>query len=152
MGKARHIIGSPFVRMDMKKMDGGGNVMGRHLFHRADFLGPSFVALATMLAFSTVKAEYDERDVRAGEQLAIKACSPCHAIPSESAQEGPHRSGPPFSEIAKGSKARHEPLRTFLLSTHSNVGHPGAMPSPELTEQQIWQIAAYLSSLRDVER
>ncbi|WP_445730591.1 hypothetical protein [Methylocystis sp. IM2] len=59
--------------------------------------------------------------------------------------------GPSFTEIANGSKATHESLRVFLLTTHSNIAHPGGMPHPTLTEKQIWQIAAYLASLRNTQ-
>jgi hypothetical protein len=53
--------------------------------------------------------------------------------------------GPPFAEIAKGSRAAPEALRDFLHSTHSDVGHPGATtPNPALTERQIDEIVAYL--------
>ena len=42
-------------------------------------------------------------------------------------------------------------MRNFLRSTHSNISHPSAMPNPELTEQQIDDIAAYIASLRTAE-
>ena len=64
-------------------------------------------------------------------------------------QQAPPPSGPSLEEIAKGSKAAPEALRIFLLSTQSNVGHPGSMPNPKLTEDQIRLISAYLSSLRN---
>jgi len=79
-------------------------------------------------------------DVQAGYALAIKACSPCHAV-SETV-------GPSFAKIAKGPHATPDSLRDFLRSTHSDVSHPSAMPSPEHTEQQIDDIAAYIASLR----
>jgi mono/diheme cytochrome c family protein len=109
-----------------------------------------FVGLCAFFICEARATPFDAIDVEAGRELAVKACSACHAIPSQSNQErASSLSGPAFSEIAKGSKATHEKLRVFLLSTHSNVGHPGGMPSPTLTEEQIWRIAAYLSSLRD---
>ncbi len=64
----------------------------------------------------------------------------CHAV-SETV-------GPSFAKIAKGPHATPDSLRDFLRSTHSDVSHPSAMPSPELTEQQIDDIAAYIASLR----
>ena len=79
-------------------------------------------------------------EARAGHELAVKACSPCHVV-----EETP---GPPFTEIAKGERAAPEPLRDFLHATHSNMSHPGAMPNPELTEGQIEEISAYLAALR----
>lgn len=87
------------------------------------------------------QASADEAsDVRGGQELAAKFCSPCHAIAE--------KPGPSFVEIAKGERAAPEALRAFLHSTASNVSHPGAMPNPELSEKQIDEIAAYLASLR----
>jgi mono/diheme cytochrome c family protein len=109
-----------------------------------------FIGLCAGLALTASAGPFDAVDVQAGKEIATTACLPCHATPSTRDQESPSsRIGPPLSEIAKGKKATHENLRNFLLSTHSNIAHPGAMPSPELTEKQIWQIAAYLSSLRN---
>ena len=79
-------------------------------------------------------------DIRAGQELASKVCSPCHVVAE--------RPGPTFTEIAKGEHAAPDTLLAFLRSTHSNVSHPGAMPNPGLTERQIDQISAYLGSLR----
>ena len=79
-------------------------------------------------------------DAREGEALATKICSDCHVVSP--------KVGPPFAEIAKGSRAAPEALRDFLHSTHSDVGHPGAMPNPALTERQIDEIAAYLATMR----
>jgi len=104
--------------------------------------GGAGLLLATGLLIATAGgAAADEAgDIQAGEALAIKACSPCHIV-SE-------RTGPPFAEIAKGPHATPNALRDFLRSTHSNISHPSAMPSPELTEQQMDAIAAYIASLR----
>jgi mono/diheme cytochrome c family protein len=80
-------------------------------------------------------------EARAGQDLAAKVCSPCHAV-----AETP---GPPFAEIARGERAAPEALRGFLHATHSNMSHPGAMPNPELTDSQIEEISAYLAALRE---
>ncbi len=108
------------------------------------------VAGVTAFCLPALAGPYDVQDVQAGKQLAITVCSPCHYVSSESTRKRTSLPpGAPFSDIAKGSKGTHENLRTFLLSTQSNVRHPGAMPFLGLTDQQIWQIAAYLASLRD---
>lgn len=79
-------------------------------------------------------------DIRAGQELASKVCSPCHVVAE--------RPGPTFAEIAKGGHAAPDTLLAFLRSAHSNVSHSDAMPNPGLTERQIDQISAYLGSLR----
>jgi len=100
-----------------------------------------FAAAAALAAGYCVAALADQAsDAREGQALADKVCSPCH-VTSEQA-------GPTFSEIAKGAHASPDALKNFLSSTHASVSHPNAMPNPELTDQQINEIAAYLASLR----
>ncbi len=100
----------------------------------------SLFAAGLMIA-ATGGATADEAgDARAGEALAIKACSQCHVVSK--------RVGPPFAEIANGPLASPNALRDFLRSTHADVSHPNAMPSPGLTERQIDDLAAYIASLR----
>ena len=48
----------------------------------------------------------------------------------------------------RGEHVAPDALRALLHSTQSNVSHPNAMPNPELTERQIEEISAYLTSLR----
>lgn len=92
----------------------------------------------------------DANVIRAGRELAVKACGSCHVVATPpSPQHAAPLAGPSFEEIAKGSKAAPDALRVFLLSTHSSVSHPGNMPRPALTEDQIRLISAYVSSLRE---
>jgi mono/diheme cytochrome c family protein len=83
----------------------------------------------------------DAKDVRAGQELALRVCSPCHVAAQPSV--------PTFAEIARGSHVSPEALGTFLRATHSNVSHPGAMPHIDLTDEQIRLISDYLASLRE---
>jgi mono/diheme cytochrome c family protein len=82
----------------------------------------------------------NQNDARSGERLAQKLCSSCHLVG--------RLPGPSFADIARGDHASPDALRNFLHSTHSDVSHPGAMPNPELTDEQIRAIAAYLSTLQ----
>jgi mono/diheme cytochrome c family protein len=108
----------------------------------------AFIALGVALSLKAVA--FDARDVETGRELSLRTCSPCHAPPSQAYKKPASPStGAPLSEIARGSKATQENLRIFLLSTHSNIAHPGGMPRLELTETEIRQIAAYLSALRN---
>jgi len=110
----------------------------RTIARRARFLRGAFAIAATI--GMRVGAVADEAgDIRAGEELATKMCSPCHVIAG--------RPAPPLAEIAKSEHAAPDALRALLHSTQSNVSHPNAMPNPELTERQIDEISAYLGSL-----
>jgi mono/diheme cytochrome c family protein len=98
------------------------------------------LAAGLLIAASRGAGADEAGEVRAGQVLAIKACSPCHVV-SEPV-------GPPFAEIAKGPRATPDSLRDFLRSTHADVSHPHEMPNPEVTERQIDDLAAYIESLR----
>jgi mono/diheme cytochrome c family protein len=98
------------------------------------------LAVGAMISLCGVASADEASDARAGQDLAVKACSPCHVV-SE-------RIGPPFADIAKGPHATPDALRDFLRSTHSDIAHPNAMPAPGLTERQIDELAAYIASLR----
>jgi len=123
--------------------------IGKFLAGQKSFVRAVFVLIAT-LSFVAVAGANDARNIREGKELAMTVCSPCHVITSQPSQHpAPSPPGPSFEEIAKGSKAAPEALHIFLLSTQSNVGHPGSMPNLKLTEDQIRLISAYLSSLRN---
>lgn len=106
---------------------------------RASSLG-AIVAVGAAIGVSAWARADEASDIRAGQELAARVCSPCHVIAPSA--------GPSFAEIANGDKAAPESLRAFLRSVHISMSHPGAMPNPELTEQQIRQISAYIATLR----
>jgi len=96
-------------------------------------------ALAAIAPLAYPRAD-EGSEARAGRELAAKLCSPCHIVSPPV--------GPPFADIAKGSKAAPEALHDFLNSTQSDVSHPASMPRLDLTEREIDQISAYLQTLR----
>jgi len=88
-------------------------------------------------------------EVQEGRELATKACAACHIVRADQEQRPTLRPPPPsFEQIAQSSKADLESLRGFLKSTHSNISHPGGMPNPQLREEEIQKISAYIRSLR----
>jgi len=90
----------------------------------------------------------NDADILAGKEIAAKACLPCHAVaPLGSADQQMGMAGPSFAEIAKGKIAAPDSLHAFLSSTDSSVGHPGSMPRPKLTDEQIRLLGAYIVSL-----
>ncbi len=99
--------------------------------------GRAFVAALAFAATLVAPALADE--VKDGEALADRLCGRCHVVSQQV--------GPAFVDIAKGAHASRDALRDFLRGTHSDVRHPNAMPAPELSEQQIDALAAYIASL-----
>ena len=88
-------------------------------------------------------------DVHAGRELATKLCTSCHIVRADQ-QQAPilQPPAPSFEEIAQRSKTDAESLRGFLGSTHSSVSHPRAMPTPQLLDDQLQKVVAYIMSLR----
>ena len=78
-------------------------------------------------------------DIKDGEALADRLCAKCHVVSL--------KVGPAFVDIAKGPHASAATLGDFLRSTHADVSHPNAMPTPELSEREIESLAAYIASL-----
>jgi mono/diheme cytochrome c family protein len=79
-------------------------------------------------------------DVGRGEKLAHQWCASCHLLP------GATRSGdaaPPFREIARDPKHDPNELRAFLTRPH------GTMPPITLSRQEIEDLVAYLSYLKE---
>jgi mono/diheme cytochrome c family protein len=118
---------------------GGSMTTGTQKCGHAFFLWTG-VAVGLTIVLDGAGFADEASQVKAGQELAEKICSPCHAV-SE-------KVGSPFPDIAKGDHATPTALRDFLRTTHANVSHPGAMPNPELTEQEIDELAAYIGSLR----
>jgi cytochrome c553 len=111
------------------------------------------VVIVTVDITGAIAGPYDGQEIAEGEKIAVKMCSPCHALPaaSDPASATPSIAAS-MSEIAKGNKAAHESLVVLLRSTHSNAAHPGNMPNLELSEADIWKIAAYFSTFRGEDR
>ena len=87
-------------------------------------------------------------DIRAGRDMAARLCAQRHD-PSPQAEETPvGATARPLRLIARSENLGPEALKVFLRSTSNSVSHPGVMPGPGLTEEQIRQMSAFLTSLR----
>jgi mono/diheme cytochrome c family protein len=88
-------------------------------------------------------------DIRQGRDLAIKVCAYCHIA----ARDQPFKPilQPPASSlesIAQRKTTTADSLRVFITTTHRGLDKPKGMPSLELLEDQVRQVAAYILSLR----
>ena len=102
----------------------------------ASALKAAVLLAAALVAIGPVRAD----EVKRGEALAQRLCSNCHVVYREV--------GPTFIDIAKGPHASPAALSDFLRSTHADIRHPDAMPTPELSQREIDALAAYIASLR----
>lgn len=88
-------------------------------------------------------------DIQQGHRLALAICGYCHIAADD--QRSPPILQPPapsFASIAQRPGVSAESLRLFLSTTHGGDGAAKGMPSPELLDNQIRQVSAYLLSLR----
>jgi cytochrome c2 len=83
-----------------------------------------------------------------GHDLAVHLCTSCHLVEPGQANPGDHVGGPSFQSVADRPNVTEKSLRRHLRTTHSNAMIPLAMPNPQLTEDELVKIIAYLISLR----
>ena len=80
-------------------------------------------------------------DVRQGERMARRWCSPCHVVASDQTQ--PTSEAPPFSTIANNKNFDANQLAFFLLDPHPK------MPDMGLSRREANDLAAYIASLKN---
>ncbi len=110
---------------------------------------PSAGLIALGLFAGPARAQQAD-DVQQGHRLAIIICSYCHVAAADQVDKPLLQPpGPPFASIARRNDVSADSLRAFLTTTHRDVGRSQGMPNPELLDDQIRQVAAYILSLRD---
>ena len=87
--------------------------------------------------------------VSAGRNFAEMACSPCHVVSDRYKVPLLRNPGPSFAEIAARTSTTGDSLRTYLRSTHRDMGQSGRMPNPRLLDFEIDEVVAYILSLRE---
>jgi mono/diheme cytochrome c family protein len=109
----------------------------------------SFVAGLALALVLDGPASAQENEVTEGHHLATLICSACHvAAPDQSFEPILRPPAPAFVSIAERSNVTADFLRTFLTTTHRDISNPRGMPNPQLLDDQIKQISAYILSLR----
>ncbi len=86
-----------------------------------------------------------------GQDLAQRLCTQCHAVEPGQASAPEHVRGPSFQSIADRPGITRASLRKHLRETHSNAMIPLAMPNPQLTNDELVKIIAYLVALKTPE-
>lgn len=99
------------------------------------YWGAIYVAFLALGPFNAMAA-----DVKNGEVLARRWCSPCHVVAPN--QQGPTGEAPPFSAIARTPELDAGKLALFLLLPHPK------MPDMGLSRRTAADLAAYISSLK----
>lgn len=88
-------------------------------------------------------------DAGAGRAVAYNVCGWCHVVGLHQ-QIGPalRDPGPSFRAIANRPRVSAGSLRHFIESTHPVSAAPHEMPNPQLTDDQLDDVVAYILSLR----
>lgn len=102
-------------------------------------VGACIVAAIGMV--SPVVGDDMRGDVAAGQKLAVKECSRCHAVGGR-LQMLQHYNAPSFDDVAAKPQTTEISLRAFLQSTHPT------MPNFVLSEAERDNVIAYILSLR----
>jgi mono/diheme cytochrome c family protein len=92
----------------------------------------------------------ESTDAARGHAIALSVCSACHVSGSD--QPYPpilQQPAPNFTNIARKPGTTDEALRHFISTTHATAGDRYKMPNPELTDEMVDQVVAYILSLRD---
>lgn len=88
-----------------------------------------------------------EGDVQAGRRLALLACTGCHVVAPDQRFK-PLIIGPPsFNEIANRPNASAAAVREYLASLPV-IPKTGQMANPDLTEEELRDVTAFIISLR----
>ena len=105
--------------------------------------------LCSLVGVATAARTAEASDAKTGHDLALRLCTPCHIV-SPDQEFAPTFSGPPdFHSIANRPDTTAKSLRKFLATTHTTLSNPKNMPNPQLTDDQIRDIARFIMSLRD---
>ena len=107
-------------------------------------------ALVSASLLTAVSALADTNTVASGmgRELAAHLCSACHLTEPGKSNPPDHVGGPAFQTVADRPDVTAKTLRTHLRQTHTNAMIPLAMPNPQLTEDELVKIIAYITSLR----
>jgi mono/diheme cytochrome c family protein len=90
-----------------------------------------------------------DNNLQNGRFLALMMCSSCHVVgPDQLAEPILRPPAPSFESIAQRRDASADAIRTFLATTHRNIGNERGMPNPALLDYQSSQVVAYVLSLR----
>ena len=107
------------------------------------------VLAATLLAAGVAAASEQDPRLARGEQLFGETnprCSVCHSIEGRGNPKGP------LDDV--GSRWRAEEIEAWLrtpaemAAKHGKVRKPAMVPYPELSDEELDDLAAYLASLK----
>jgi mono/diheme cytochrome c family protein len=104
-----------------------------------------------LLAFGTEGANYKPADkpgnAEAGRELALLACAVCHVVAANQPFVPLLTGAPDFLAIANRPDTNDASLRR-RLTTLPRIPSKGQMGNPELTDEHLADVVAYIMSMR----
>jgi len=99
------------------------------------------VLICIAITITSLETSAFAADANNGERLALRWCSPCHAIASN--PQGTVGEAPPFSVVARQPSFDAGRLALFLLNPHP------VMPNMALSRTEAGDLAAFIETLRN---
>jgi mono/diheme cytochrome c family protein len=107
-----------------------------------------FVSLiATAVESVSAKNSPYGGDANAGRELALDACTGCHVV-TDHQPFAPLLRAPDFREIANRPHVTAASLRRTIAAL-PQVPRKGRMANPQLTDDQLADVTAYIMTLRE---
>jgi len=98
-------------------------------------------AIVALLALGAPPARGEDADVAKGRELANALCAECHLRAGQGEKEGP-MGVPGFVAVAKRKTQTYDGIIRWLEAV------PPMMPDHHLTQDEIFDLAAFIMSLR----
>lgn len=117
------------------------------------FAASVFIAVSAVVAApaANAQARSPEADAAAGRALALQACTGCHVVlpdqPFKPVYHGLPRP-PDFKEIANRPNITAVSLEHHIEALPQVPQQPG-MANPNLSSRQLWDVVAFIMTLRD---
>jgi mono/diheme cytochrome c family protein len=106
----------------------------------------SVIAIAVDAA--NAKKSSDRGDADAGRDLSLEACTGCHVVSNDQPFAPLLKGSPDFREIANRPNVTAASLRRTIAAL-PQVPRKGRMANPQLTDDQLADVTAYIMTLRE---
>jgi mono/diheme cytochrome c family protein len=97
--------------------------------------------------FNYILAKAKKEDIDLGRELTLNNCAPCHFGSNRSDTVLIEKPARTFEEIADDPAVNNLTIVILVTYMNSSVMHAGGMPYLSLTNDQVYNIASFISSL-----
>ena len=90
----------------------------------------------------------DKAVIQMGKGLAERLCASCHTVSADQYKRGENPASPQFQDIANRPGVTSQSLEKFLKTTQHRQFIGLSMPNPQLSDDEMTKVLAYILSLR----